>query len=393
MFAHNALRFATALADHKVLYELHIFGSGVHGLSLADETTDEQQQFLNAHAQRWIDLALKWLKGQREMEFIMSTPITPADFPQIRWRGRWIWVGEDPIAPSGFLSASIDPQAPEAHGLFRRTVHLNSAPDRVPARITADSRYALFINKQEVYGGLIRSQPRRILYDLFDLAPYLQAGENIIAVYVKYYGTPKSYWMPAVPNLTLGRTGILVFEADLGGGNWLLSDASWKARKFDAWSQDWRDGSEDIIEEGVPIEAFDARRFPHDWRDGAFDDSNWGTAQVVPAVHIGGFAHTQPPTDPYGPLYPRPIAKLCGERKTPATMEIETLDGQVDLAIGSPVKRVAAAVALPSASEREDARLPLTFNLGGDNSAESSSIWSASSIGTPSARSCWPSRL
>ncbi len=68
VFAHNALRFATALANHNVPYELHIFGSGVHGLALADETTDEQHRFLNPHAQIWIDLALKWLKGQREQQ-------------------------------------------------------------------------------------------------------------------------------------------------------------------------------------------------------------------------------------------------------------------------------------------------------------------------------------
>ncbi len=64
VFAHNALRFATALADHTVPYELHIFGSGVHGLSLADDTTDEQHRFLNPQVQMWIDLALTWLKGQ-----------------------------------------------------------------------------------------------------------------------------------------------------------------------------------------------------------------------------------------------------------------------------------------------------------------------------------------
>lgn len=64
VFAQNALRFATALADHRVPYELHIFGSGVHGLSLADETTDAQQRFLNPRAQIWIDLALTWLQSQ-----------------------------------------------------------------------------------------------------------------------------------------------------------------------------------------------------------------------------------------------------------------------------------------------------------------------------------------
>lgn len=66
VFAHNALRFATALADHNVPYELHIFGGGVHGLSLADDTTNADEQFLNPRAQMWIELALTWLKDQRE---------------------------------------------------------------------------------------------------------------------------------------------------------------------------------------------------------------------------------------------------------------------------------------------------------------------------------------
>jgi acetyl esterase/lipase len=62
----NALRFATALAEHRVSYELHIFESGVHGLSLADETTDVDGRMINPHTQIWIDLALEWLKRQTQ---------------------------------------------------------------------------------------------------------------------------------------------------------------------------------------------------------------------------------------------------------------------------------------------------------------------------------------
>ena len=57
-------------------------------------------------------------------------PVSAADFPEIRWRGHWIWVPEEPIAPRGFMSAGVDPQAPEAHGLFRKTVQLDRVPDR-----------------------------------------------------------------------------------------------------------------------------------------------------------------------------------------------------------------------------------------------------------------------
>lgn len=296
----------------------------------------------------------------------MSIAITPNDFPEIRWHGHWIWTPEEPIKPSGFLSADTNPQAPEGHGLFRKCVHLDQVPDRAPARITADSRYALFVNGQEVFRGPIRNQPRRLHYDLFDLAPFLQPGENILAVYVKYYGTPNSYWMPAAPNLTLGKTGILVFEANLGEVGWLVSDSSWKARKSDAWPDDWRNDSDDPVGGGVPIEVFDARRFPHDWRDVGFDDSGWGAAQVVPAMHIGGFARTPPPTDPYGPLYPRLLAKLGGHVQIPATVQVETLDGQADTLVSSPSKRVRAAVALHVTRTSPVARLPVTVDTPPD---------------------------
>jgi hypothetical protein len=289
--------------------------------------------------------------------------VNPQDFPEIRWRGHWIWVPEEPIEPSAPFASGGNVQAREAHGLFRKTLQLDRVPERVPARMTADSRYLLFANGREVFRGPIRSQPRRLHYDPFDLAPYLQPGPNLLAIYVKYYGTPKSYWMPAAPNMTLGRSGILVFEANLGAAGWVASDATWKARKADAWTSDWQSGPSDLIGGGIPVEVFDARRFPHGWSEAGFDDSAWGAAQVVPAVHIGGFARTQPPTDPYGPLYPRPIAKLGGERKTPATLLVETLDGRVDAAIGSPVKRVEAAAGLPVADMARREQLPLTLNV------------------------------
>ncbi len=296
----------------------------------------------------------------------MSAEVTIQDFPEIRWHGHWIWVPEEPIVPTGMLGGRVDPHAKEAHGLFRKRITLARVPDRVPARITADSRYALFVNGKEVGRGPVRSQPRRLHYDIYDLAPYLQAGDNILAVYVKYYGTPKSFWMPAAPNLTLGRTGILVFEANLGDGGWVVSDPSWKAHKAEGWSEDWRNGpggTTGVIEGGVPVEVFDARLFAPGWQGANFDDGAWGSAQVVPAVHIGGFARTQPPTDPYGPMFPRTIAPLGGEIMLPKAVRIEPLAGAVDTTLGSPVKRVEASIAIPPRGAPVEGQLPLALNV------------------------------
>ena len=51
VFAHNALRFAGALADHQVPYERHIFAGGEHGPALADETTAVGQRFRDPYYQ------------------------------------------------------------------------------------------------------------------------------------------------------------------------------------------------------------------------------------------------------------------------------------------------------------------------------------------------------
>lgn len=255
----------------------------------------------------------------------------------------------------------MDPQAAEAHGLFRKRFELQNVPERAPARITADSRYALYVNGREVSQGPVRSQPRRLHYDLVDLAPHLRTGENVVAVYVKYYGVANAYWMPAVPNSSLGRRGVLAFEADLGVDGWLVSDATWRTRKTDAWDADWRQ----LVDHdpGVPLELFDARRFPRGWSYADFDDREWGSAQPVPAMHIGGFARSQPPTDPYGPLVPRPISFLEGERRVPARTRVEILEGSADVTIANPAARVRATAVHPVASATEAAEFPVRVEL------------------------------
>jgi len=62
IFAGNSLRFANALAAHRVPYELHIFENGVHGLSLSDDTTAVDETQRNADVAAWFELAAKWLK-------------------------------------------------------------------------------------------------------------------------------------------------------------------------------------------------------------------------------------------------------------------------------------------------------------------------------------------
>ena len=201
----------------------------------------------------------------------------------------------------------------------------------------------------------------------FFAAPFLQLGTNLLAVYVKYYGASKSFWQPAAPNMILGKSGVLVFEADFGEIGWGVSDETWKAQKSDAWDTAWQTETGHIAG-GVPLEVFDARRLPHNWHAADFDDRSWGNAHFVPAMHIGGFARTQPPTDPYGPLFPRPIAQLSGALQCPAHLLAEILTRQIDPSISDPVNRVEATLNFPVIS-RDESTLPLALELPAEGCA------------------------
>lgn len=62
--ARHSMKWALALAEHRVPYELHVFESGVHGLSLADETSAATEAHVNPGCQPWIHLASAWLRNR-----------------------------------------------------------------------------------------------------------------------------------------------------------------------------------------------------------------------------------------------------------------------------------------------------------------------------------------
>ena len=59
----NSLLLAQAMKEAGVSFELHIFPTGGHGLSLAnEETATKGGGSINPHAEIWIELAIRWIK-------------------------------------------------------------------------------------------------------------------------------------------------------------------------------------------------------------------------------------------------------------------------------------------------------------------------------------------
>ena len=68
--------------------------------------------------------------------------------------------------------------------LFKKVLSFRIVPKDYVISITADNRYVLYINEKMVTRGPARGDLNRWLFDTVDIAPYLKAGENHIAVKV-----------------------------------------------------------------------------------------------------------------------------------------------------------------------------------------------------------------
>ena len=220
-----------------------------------------------------------------------------------RWRARWIWCEApriEALAGTPF-ERKASPQCVTA--CFRRSFSLDSVPASVPARFTADSRYVLWVNEAEVARGPVRCNGRRLRYDAVDLAPRFRRGANVIAVLARFFGRANPWWAPVPATLQLGA-GAFLFEARLGSST-LASDAAWRALRADGYAELAAAGIG-----GMAAELFDARELPADWRAADFDDTSWTPALELAANSIGFAGSHEPPSHPYGPLLPRPIAPL-----------------------------------------------------------------------------------
>ncbi len=91
------------------------------------------------------------------------------------WTARW-------IAPAG--------ASPFEFGVhhFRHRVSLPATPSRFVVHVSADNRYQLFVNGTRVAWGPARGDLSAWPYDTVDLAPWLHAGDNVLAAVVWNFG-------------------------------------------------------------------------------------------------------------------------------------------------------------------------------------------------------------
>jgi alpha-L-rhamnosidase len=173
---------------------------------------------------------------------------------------QWIWCRGDTRPKNFYL-------------YVRKSFLIPGALQHATIRVTADSRYRLFVNGIPVARGPARCDRRWQCMDQWDITPQLRPGTNVIAALVHHYGEWTFSYM-------LGRGGLFAeIEVVLADGTVMHvgTDGSWRVQPARAWERSLPRMS---IQLGYP-EVFDARQEIEDWNDPAFDDARWETATVL----------------------------------------------------------------------------------------------------------------
>ena len=112
--------------------------------------------------------------------------------------------------------------ANSAQFLFRKTVDLSSIPRQAWVRITTPQHYAIFVN-----GSFIGERTPANFVDMYDITPFLDTGDNVIAVYIR---PPEPSALPSLP-LRFFLDGA-IYARDSKQPITLRSDCSWKVSSF-----------------------------------------------------------------------------------------------------------------------------------------------------------------
>ncbi len=127
------------------------------------------------------------------------------------WKAQWIRAFEQQNETNNWTA-------------YHKQFQLDEIPDEALAKIACDSKYWMWINGElAVFEGQLKRgpSPEDTYYDEVDIAPYLQKGDNTIAILVWYFGKD------GFSHNSSGKAA-LIFDYQAPGFE-LLSDASWKA--------------------------------------------------------------------------------------------------------------------------------------------------------------------
>ena len=183
-------------------------------------------------------------------------------------------------------------------------------------KITAGSRYRLWVNGQPVLSGPCKGDLHRWYYDTVDVSHLLKPGKNVLAVqvlFVDHYSTvyQEQQRSPIFSVAAPGGTHRLVVEGtavDPDGGTQSVTTgvADWRCFLDASY---YLENQEHTIYLGSTCEQIRYDALPHRWKQPDFDDCRWGSPEKLESVIASDYMRGVGLLQRF-PIRERPIAPL-----------------------------------------------------------------------------------
>jgi len=176
--------------------------------------------------------------------------------------------------------------APRDYGVyhFRKTFTLDSRPSSFIIHLSADNRYRFWVNGRPVCSGPARGDLYNWNFETVDIAPYLQAGNNVLAALVWNMGVH-------APVAQVSNQTALVVQGDTDKEQAVNTNLSWKVLVDTAYTPCSTDNMQRLRTYMVigPGDHVKGAAYPWGWEQPGYDDSRWQPAvkvtTPVPAGH------------------------------------------------------------------------------------------------------------
>jgi hypothetical protein len=171
---------------------------------------------------------------------------------------------------------SVPGAGPQDYGVyhFRHTFRLASKPAAFNVHVSADQRYQFFVNGKRAGLGPARGELKHWRYETYDIAPLLEAGDNLLAAVVWNVG-PNSP-MAQISN----ETGFLLAGAS-EAERAVDTGKTWKCIRDEAYSPEYGAGKVHGYFAIGASERVDAARYPWGWEQPGYNDSSWKQAVAI----------------------------------------------------------------------------------------------------------------
>lgn len=199
------------------------------------------------------------------------------------------------------------PALRNAYVRFRRAFKAAKS-DSLILRVSADTRYWIWVNGELLGTGPVRSWPNHWKYDEYEIAAHLRPGRNVIAVLVNHLGKGSFQYLATEPGLWCQ---LLRRRKNSASSELLLAaNRHWRTSPSESHLSQTPHTS---IQLGFE-EQFDSRA-EDSWTSPDYDDTTWARATPVPPPHPtpepSGIPHLT--SDPV-----LPVRIIRGERVRPA---------------------------------------------------------------------------